>query len=128
MSVKVITNFKEKSREMAEFTSDVKKHAFQVGMTRLLDEVGFTSVQEFMDTSNKGKPHKRKLTMRDGRLAASIVGAYKFGVGGSDASQGIKESIRKVKIGVTGVEGIIGSKVPYAEIHEHGGTIRPKNQ
>lgn len=62
--------------------------------------------------------HPSKLTVRSGRLIRSLSPQ-----GGAFSASGEREQIREVRVSGGKVIGIFGTRVPYAAIHEHGGTI-----
>lgn len=127
-------NTKAKLRKFAKYNRAVKgpllRDAFRLG----LDMVGQISVADFMISTGTGgegsspfgkKAHPTKLTMRSGRLAASMVGAFRFSATvlprslksfqarkfqGADLG-GIKESIREVKVIGKKVIATIGTSV-----------------
>jgi len=95
-----------------------------------LDLIGLEAQSNFINvdtskTSNKlamimGAPtHPSKLTNRSGRFARSLAP----GGGGFNPKTGQREGIQEVKVSGDVVTGKKGSKVPYANIHQHGGSI-----
>ncbi len=122
--LKIITNFPKKSKEIKRFAAKlVKRDSGGVlfrAMHRSLEEVGFIAAQDYMVTDSPEEGAAGALlSRRSGRLVRSILGSHSFSAGGGAT----KESIREVKIGKGHLEGIIGTTVPYAAIHEFGGTI-----
>lgn len=90
-----------------------------------MDQIGIQATSKYM-TPRKFDPATRKIAPRSGpllnimtsRLARSINEKLSFS-GGSD--EGEAEGIRKVYVVGSDVYGVMGSKVPYAAIHEFGG-------
>jgi len=122
--IRIEHNFNVKSKQIKKYGKKLSSSSEGRGillkaMHRSLDEVGFISTGDYMNlNATMTSPVMKKLSRRSSRLSRSILGSEH----GSDGN----ESIRKVKINSGNIEGIIGSKVPYAEIHEKGGTSHPK--
>lgn len=145
-------NTKAKLRSLSKYNRAVKgpllRDAFRLG----LDMIGQVSVADFMIATGTGglrnrpspfglRAHPSKLTMRSGRLAASIIGAFrfsdtilpkslatfqakKFQGSGAGFSEGKSEAIREVRISGGKVIARIGTSVmspkgfDYPEYHE----------
>ena len=145
--IKVVSNFKMKSSQISKYARRLNKKFFRGAMFSALEEVGNVAAQDYMKSTSLAEavasPSSGSiLTTRSGRLVGSVVGTWRF----SQASLpvkvekgmrkkvrqtqagfegGKKESIRKVMATGSKIEGIIGSKVPYAAIHEYGGKTTP---
>jgi|TARA_Y100000310_G_scaffold33205_1_gene31395 hypothetical protein len=140
--VRVKSNFKMKSSQISRYARKLNKKYFRGAMFAALEEVGNTAVQNYIKQTTLeeavGGESGSVLMGRTGRLAGSIAGAWRFSqanlpvkvesgmrkkIRQSEAGfeGGKKESIRKVVAGGRRIEGIIGSEVPYAAIHEYGG-------
>ncbi len=63
-----------------------------------------------------------KLNIRMGRLSRSLIDGFAFGTG----LGGAQESIRKIVVMGNTYEGLFGTSVPYAAIHEYGGETHPQ--
>ncbi len=130
-------NTKTKLKSLSRYNRAVKgpllRDAFRLG----LDMIGQISVADFMISTGTGelrnrpqaiglKTHPKKLTMRSGRLAASMIGAFRFSdtvlprsikafqarkFQGADLGSGEKESIREVKVVGKKIVATIGTKV-----------------
>lgn len=144
--MRIESNYKLKAKQIKRYARRMSQVVFKEAMHASLESIGNTAVKNYMDAKAKENilsPSGEKLSVRSGRLAASLVGAYRFtesklpptvtqylggdlsfGLAGS--GKGKKESIRIAKMTGSRIEGIIGSKVPYAEIQEKGGTTHPK--
>lgn len=118
-----------KSKEMTKLA----KATVQASLYGAMDIIGQTAVSKYMvpaqvEWREKGKPKIRrtqrtKLNIMTGRLARSILNQYSYAQG----AMGEKESIRKVRRSKGKFIAIIGSKVPYAAIHEFGGKYTHSN-
>jgi len=141
---RVITNFPLKARQFRSYGKKLGDDIMKEAMFAALEMVGNTAVDQFMkETSNKKGDSDyfktalsgTKLRMRTHKLQRSISNVMDFS-GSSYSSvlkkhakgdatfpgaSGKKESIRQVTINGKQIEGIIGSKVEYAAIHEFGG-------
>ncbi len=122
-------------------TDALKKFArFQIGLANQLrvamllsmQAVGRRATSDYMIRAhvihggsgfNVGTAGSDKLNIRSSRLARSLIGGFSFAGGG----MGEQESIREIKREGNTIVGYYGSKVPYAAIHEYGGTIKAKN-
>ncbi len=130
-------NTKAKLGSLSRYNRAVKgpllRDAFRLG----LDMIGQVSVADFMITTGTGelrnrpqavglKTHPTKLTMRSGRLAASMIGAFRFSnttlprslksfqarkFQGADLGSGEQESIREVRVIGKNIIATIGTKV-----------------
>ena len=124
----------------SKLKADIKLFAAEIGeslrvaMLESIELVGVNSVANFMtphalDQGEFGKPGGKKrispraggskLGILTGRLSRSILDQ-------EDTNYG-REGIRKVDQRLGAVVGTIGSKTPYARIHEKGGTIHHTN-
>ncbi len=89
-----------------------------------LDLIGQKAVGDHMVMASKDatmlmRPAGDKLTVRSGRQARSYLPQ-----GGAFGKGGQREGIQEVRVCGNKIIGTKGSKVPYAAIHEYGGTIR----
>ncbi len=141
MSIKVISNFPLKARQFKKYAKRLGNKVMQDGMFMALEMVGNTAVDEFMkqtsgdvkdDNFFKTAPTGKLLRVRKGKLQRSITNVLDFSttkypakmkkfIKQSGSKGGKKDSIRKVSLSGNKIEGIIGSKVKYAAIHEFGG-------
>jgi len=145
--MRVVTNFRIKANEISKYGKLLGRKYLGRAMGAALEEVGLTSASDFFDpnTGNEdqwGKPPKDDiLTSRSGRLISSVLSSKNFNASeipqsvrqlmsqrstSASDSKGKNEGIRKVTISSTTIQGIIGSKTPYAYIHEKGGVIHGK--
>lgn len=123
----------------SDYRSSIKKYCQQISeelriaMLESMQLVALKSVGEFMvahtvSPGEYGRPGgervigKRrggsKLGILTSRLARSILD--------QESSYG-REGIRRISIRLNAIVGELGSKVPYARIHEKGGTIHHTN-
>ncbi len=131
-------NTKAKLKDLSRYERNLKGPLLRDSFRLALDMIGQTAVADFFITTGGGSPNSTKLTMRSGRLAASLVGAFRFsqtklprGLGtfqakqiqGTGAGIGKKESIREVTVTRGKVTARIGSRTPYAGAHESGSLI-----
>ena len=141
MSVKVISNFPLKARQFRKYGKRLGSKIMRDGMFMALEMVGITAVDEFMKQTSgdvkaddffKTAPTGNKLRIRGGRFSRSIMGVINFTtakypsklkkyIDEASSKGGKKDSIRQVSLTGNKIEGIIGSKVEYAAIHEYGG-------
>ena len=146
MSTKVITNFPLKSKQFKSYAKKLKSSGdngiFKNGMFMALEMIGNTAADDFMKQTSadptasdffKTASTGRLLRSRTGKLQRSITGVLDFSTTKYPAKMkkfinekmtkpgGKKESIRRVIVGSGKLEGIIGSTVDYAAIHEFGG-------
>lgn len=147
--VKIISNADEVQRKIIAVAKQLSKETLKATLFAALEEVANVSTAKyFRRTSIKGAlsyaPIAGKITNRTLRLIGSISGGFRFSAhpiphsvsakmsrkpsisGGSDLEKGKKESIREVRVSGSQIQGIIGSRVPYAEIQESGGDIKTK--
>ena len=91
------------------------------GVAEVLDAVAIESQSKYwVKPGGKGKPvHPRSLTVRTGRFIRSLSPQ-----GGAFSAKGEREQIREVKLQGGKIIGIFGTRVPYAAIHEFGGSIQ----
>ena len=145
-SFRVTSNAKDVTRRIKNVAKKLSREVLKEVMFAALEEVGNVSAAKYFRRTSIKEAEKfeaiaGKLTNRTLRLIGSVSGNYRFTGGklpprvkrlmetdykaqGQDFSEGKRESIREVRVGKGRLEGIIGSKVPYAEIHEFGGTIK----
>ena len=141
MSVKVISNFPLKARQFRKYAKRLGSKVMRDGMFLALEMVGNTATDQFMkqtsadvkdDNFFKTAPTGKLLRIRKGKLQRSITGVLDFSttkypsklkkfIDQAPSKGGKKDSIRQVSISGNKIEGIIGSKVKYAAIHEFGG-------
>jgi len=146
--LKVKSNFEVKGKDLQKYAKRLQKSILRDVLFAALEEAGNVAASEYMTpTASKeaavGSPTGKNLMVRSGRLIGSVVGNWRFaevnlphtvqalaqGKTRSDKSgfeSGKKESIRKVSIKGAKFEGTIGTKVPYAAIHEFGGETHPR--
>lgn len=145
--VRIESNTSIKAKEISKYARKLNKRWFRGAMFAALEEVGNTSVQNYMKATTLeeavGSKTGNILTNRTARLAGSIAGTWRFSQSslpvavstgmrkkirssGAGFEGGKKESIRQVKVSGRKFEGIIGSKVPYAAIQEYGGSTTTK--
>ncbi|KKM75715.1 hypothetical protein LCGC14_1387470 [marine sediment metagenome] len=118
MSVRIEHNFDIKSKQIQKYAKSLDREVLIAAMHKSLSEVATISTGDYMDLgSAEDAPVVSILSRRSGRLSFSIAGSE---------FKGKKESIRKVTATSGKIEGQIGSKVPYAQIQEKGGTTHPK--
>ncbi len=145
--MRVDSNFRIKAKEISEYGRLLGKKHLPLAMGAALEEVGLTSANEFF-VANPGtldqweKPAVADmLTTRTGRLITSVLNGYSFNATsvplsvygllskrktGANDSKGKREGIRQVLTSSTTIQGIIGTKTPYAWHHEYGGVISGK--
>ncbi len=96
---------------------------------RAMQLVGLTAIERYM-VKAKLLDYKTgftigakgdKLNIRMGRLSRSLIDGFAFGTG----LGGVQESIRKIIVTGRIFEGLFGTSVPYAAIHEYGGETHP---
>jgi len=147
-NIRVITNFKAKGRKFRSYAKRLGSKYMRDGMFMALEMVGNTAVAEYMKQTSIDNFTQaltgNKLRIRTGRLARSIMGVMSFTTAKYPAKMekfvksqiptskegwggGKKESIRQVTVNSRQIEGIIGSEVLYAQIHEKGGVIKTKS-
>ncbi len=146
-NVRAVTNIDLKVKEIKKLAKKLDKKTLRQTISVALQEIGNTSVVDFMipkkvEDAILDASDDKKVSIRSGRLAGSITGAFrfsksdlprsvdryiskKFNWSESGFNKGKKESIRQVKVSGNKWQGVIGSKVPYAVIQEKGGTINP---
>ena len=126
----VTVDSREWKRAKKRLPTEIKT-LLRTSMLQAFQIIGLTAVSDYMVRAhvidgnsgyNVGTAGSSKLNIRSGRLSRSLIDQFTFtGNGG-----GTNESIRKVTAGAEGLEGEYGTKVPYAAIHEFGGTIQAK--
>ena len=103
-------------------------------LSEIMNQIGITSVSKYM-TPHKliqgeygipggskrisGRKGGKKLGILTSRLSRSILDQEDYTYG--------RESIRKIISSGSKISAKMGSKVPYAAIHEYGGTIQNNN-
>jgi len=151
MSVEIKSNATELGKFISDFRSEMGAKDMRGAMHIALQMIANRSAEGYFKTSGikesiTAETASDKLTTRTGRLIGSIVGAPRFsnarmpltigeharkgvtgkGAGAKSFNKGKQESIRKVSGRGSRVVGWIGSKVPYAGLHEFGGTVTTK--
>ena len=146
-NVKAITNIDLKVKEIKRLAKKLNKKTLYQTIAVALQEIGNTSVVDFMipkkvESAITDASNDNKVSIRSGRLAGSIIGAFRFSKSDlprsvdryisndftwseSGFGAGKRESIRQVKVSGNKWQGVIGSKVPYAIVQEKGGTLNP---
>ena len=98
------------------------REAVKSALGEAMDLVGITSQGSFW-IKGRGSAdfatHPSKLTVRTGRLIRSLTPQ-----GGAFTLTGQREQIRTVQVSGETVVGVFGTRVPYAAIHEYGGTVQ----
>jgi phage gpG-like protein len=144
---RVTSNIDLKVKQIKKLAKKLSKKTLYQTIAVALEEIGNTSVVDFMipksvESAIADASDDKKISIRSGRLAGSIVGAFRFSKSDLPRSverfrskkfswseagfgEGKKESIRQVKVTGSKWQGVIGSKVPYAVIQEKGGTLHP---
>lgn len=82
------------------------------------------SSQQKTGIRTAGRNSTNTLRVVTGRLARSILRVYNFNQGGDGSNESY---FKAMKTGDYGFKILIGSQVPYALIHEKGGTINHNN-
>ena len=141
--VDIRSNVREKIALMEQYNKDLAGPIMREALRAALEMVGQRSAADYFITTGsaqegaKAKTDPARLTMRTGRLIASLVGAYRFSssvlprevekfvktdikssTGGFEG--GKKESIREVSVSGGRIQAAIGTTVPYAAAHELG--------
>ena len=145
----ITSNAKQVERKIRAVAQNLSKDVLKATLFAALEEVANTSTAKyFKKTSVKESlsyaPIAGRITNRTLRLIGSVSGGFRFSNnpipssvsarmrrktsvgGGSDLEKGKKESIREVHVTGTQLQGIIGSKGPYAALHEFGGKTKSK--
>ena len=138
-SVRITSNFKEKSKQIDKYAKRLKKTILRDAVAASMQEIANVSAQDFfnptfsLEEARTAPPLSDMITSRSNRLISSILGSFNFNSTGlppktksllstpPKAGKGKSESIREIKVTPFGFSGIMGSKVPYAAIHEFGG-------
>jgi len=131
-ATKIVLDTTDYKKSVTKFKSRIKGN-LRTSMLEAMRLVATTSVNDFM------KPHMLK-TGEHGipggtKVISGRKGGAKLGILTSRLMRSIldqesefgREGIRRVSIRSNVVVGEIGSKVPYARIHEKGGTINHNN-
>lgn len=136
-------NTKQKMRQLRAFSKAVRGPLLRDAFRLSLDYIGQVSAADFWITTRgigmaaMAAVHPSILTMRTGRLIASVVGAFRFSEvnlpspmarfaarpftsSGEGFEKGKSEAIREVDIGPGGIRARIGTRVPYGKKHELG--------
>ena len=125
--------------------------ASAAGIAEIMNQIGITSITDFMinagdiASAKLAVIHPTKLTIRIGRLSRSILNAFSFSIAKlplvknlgdrfvkgrtkTKFANGQKEGFRKIFYdkSLRRVNGEMGTKVPYAAVHEFGGRVHPK--
>lgn len=124
------------SREFDKALQDMRRRipgAIRHSMSDSMHLVGNVAVSKYMDnpgavrTSEGFRPSRKrisdKLHIRTSRLARSLTDNFVFSGG---AIPGTLEGIRRILHDGDEYIGEYGSSVPYAAIHEFGGTVTPR--
>lgn len=117
---------KEAIRKFKTFDSRSTEY-MRLSILDSMRQIGLIAVSRFMSTAKHISPGfsigiaGNKLNIRSGRLSRSLTAGFSFAGALGGANEGIQ---RITKIGNT-VKGEYGTEVPYARIHEKGGTINP---
>jgi len=115
-AIKAMQRFE--SRKFTLFRTVVIEAMRLIGVRATTD---FMTVRTFDPEKGFGGRTSEMLHINSRRLATSLLDG--FYLRGSERVTGAKEGIREVKVSPGQVEGTYGSQVPYAAIHEYGGTI-----
>jgi len=112
-------NFREVAGSIDRFSERLKEAILETA-GEAMDLIGTIAQAKYMIApGGPGAPvHSSKLTVRSGRLIRSLSPQ-----GGAFTAAGEREQIREVQTRGGKVVGIFGTRVPYAAIHEYGGTI-----
>jgi hypothetical protein len=147
---KVTSNFSAKQKQIKKYADKLSKHILRDAVALAMQEVANVSAMDFFRPTSSVveaitlRPLPSKLTSRSNRLVGSVMGTFRFsdvrlpasvkslldkGITSSskDFGEGKTESIREIKISGSKIQGIIGSKTPYARIQELGGTVNHSN-
>ena len=139
---RIKTNAKKVAKKIRKYARQLSNEILKDAMFVSLEEVGLTAAQDHMiPTTSRAASIEQltvadKLTVRTGTLIGSIVSAFRFSdvdlptsvhsllnqdyKSNTEGFEGGKKlSIREVKVGAGKFEGIIGSEVEYAEMHEN---------
>jgi phage gpG-like protein len=122
MSSKVIIDDSGVQDNIRRFSRDIRKE-LPISISLAFDMIGQRSQASYWRIRG-GAPIKNKLTARSTRLIRSLApqgGSRPGGVGSSEQIRSIQEFSKRYV-------GRFGTKVPYAGIHEYGGTIKPKTK
>jgi len=112
-------NFPIVTAHLQKYAAHTAKGGARDIISKLLNAIKQTAVRDFM-YGDLGAVRPDKLTTRSGRLAHAILGSA------GESSGAHVERIYETGSGVSGEVGVKKTAaLPYAEIHETGGTIRP---
>lgn len=91
---------------------------FRLTCERVLSRIAINAASHMIVPGGIGKPSDRtKVTTRTARLLRSIVGAR------GQEWQG-KESVKSIRVSKSKFDATVGTKVPYAAVHEFGHPAR----
>lgn len=142
--VNVYTNFPQKSKQISRYAKKLNKNLLRDAIAAAMQEIANKSAVDYfrltrsVDQARNMAPVSDRITSRTNRLIASVLGAFNFNttglpsktksdlsmptkITGGEAGVGRRESIREIRVTPNGFTGLIGSKTPYAAIHEFGG-------
>jgi len=152
LSTKINSNFNLKASQLKKMSrmlagaSGSRGPSFKTAMHGALTLINNVAVRDYMEpkkTQNIHDPSGDLLSIRTGRLAGSLVGAWRFASSKlpgktqailpknfksnkSGFNLGKKESIRKVHTTGGNIVGTTGTDVPYAIFHEKGTSMHPE--
>jgi len=131
--------------------SPINVQASAAGIAEIMNQIGIVSITKFMInaggllSAKLAAIHPTKLTIRTGRLSRSILNAFSFSIAKmplvknlgdrfirgrtkTKFANGKKEGFRRIFYdkSLKRVNGEMGTKVPYAAIHEFGEGSYPK--
>lgn len=144
--VDIRSNIQQKIKEMEQYNKKLAGPLMREALRAALEMVGQRAAADYFITTRGAKEGARakvdstRLTMRSGRLIASLIGAYRFSssvlpreVGKfvkTDITAGFDggktESIREVTVSGGNLKAAVGTKVPYAAAHELGSNHQVK--
>jgi len=107
------------SRKVTLFRTVVIEAMRLIGVTATTD---FMTVRSYNPETGLGGRTSEMLHINTRRLATSLLDG--FYLRGAERVTGAKEGIREVSVAPGQVTGKFGSEVPYAAIHEYGGSIQ----
>ena len=108
---------REVQEHIKRFNREIKQSA-PMWVSDAFDRIGQRSQADYW-RKRGGRPLATKLTVRSGRLIRSLSPQGGSRYRGSAAS----EQIRQIRVSGGRIKGFFGSRVPYARIHEEGGTF-----
>jgi len=120
-------------RLQSKFPAEIRER-IRISLLASMREIGITSVSSYMSPHKlrKGeygiKGGKRRIGRRvGGTLLGILTSRLSRSILDQESADFGRESIRKIEIFGTEIIGAIGSRVPYALIHEKGGVIQHTN-